>query len=386
MIKMLTAFTRKADDKDAAVAEVLEQLDLDNRRLANAVGILTFHPDFLDSGVVEAVSNALPFDSIGGTTGASTSPDVVGDLVFTLSVLTSDDVVFRSGMSRGIIGDAAAPVAELYSRVAPPEMGTPSLLLTFAPIVDSATGDDLVEAIDAASGGVPLFGTLAFTHEFPELSGIATCANGLARRNALTLVALFGEVDPRFYVTTIPQDKEIHGMALITQSEKNQIRRINGFVPINYLEKVGLIERDQFAASFANFPFTLTLKDGSKVVRAVYKITDEGYILSFSNVPQGVRVSFSQIDPEFVVESTKATIAQVVAESSAENALIFSCMGRRWALGDDENDEMVEIARDIGHLLSYQFAYAGGEICPVKNSKGEMVNNFHSFTLIACAF
>ncbi|MDR1275147.1 MAG: FIST C-terminal domain-containing protein [Candidatus Accumulibacter sp.] len=386
MIKMLTAFTRNVHDADAAVADVLKQLDLDNRRLANSVGILIFHPDFLASGVVEAVSKALPFNTIGGTTAASTSPDVAGNLVFTLSVLTSDTVVFRSGMSRAINEDATGPVAELYSRVAPPEMGRPSLLFTIAPIVDTATGDDLVTAIDAASGGVPLFGTLAFTHEFPELSSVATCANGVSGARSLTLIALFGEVNPRFYVTTIPQDRAIHGVALITQSEKNQIRRINGFVPINYLEKVGLVERNQFTAGVANYPFTLTLKDGSKVVRAVYKVTDEGYILSFSNVPQGVRVSFSQIDADFVVESTKNTIAQVVAESSAENVLIFSCTGRRWALAEDEDAEMMEIGRDIGYLLSYHFAYAGGEICPVKNSKGEMVNNFHSFTLIACAF
>jgi hypothetical protein len=385
MIKMLTAFTRNVGDANAAVAEILLRLDLENRMRKNAVGILNFHPDFLDSGVVEALAETLPFDTVGGTTWGAAVAGAVDEKMLAVSVLTSDDISFRTGMSHMIARDPDASLRELYSHVAPSEMGRPSLLLAFAPLLENVGGDGIVAAIDTASGGVPLFGALSASHHL-DFSGIETFANGKRRANELALVALFGEIHPRFYVTSIPEDRVVRGMALVTQSEKKRIERINGFIPVNYLEKVGLAKNGQFISNIIYSPFILTLRDGSQVVRAAYKITDEGHILTHCNVPRGVRVNFSEINADFVIESTKETIARVVSESNAENALIISCAGRRMVLDERANAEMEEIAGDIGHLLSYHFIYSLGEICPVKNSQGGMVNNFHNFTLIVCAF
>jgi hypothetical protein len=46
--------------------------------------------------------------------------------------------------------------------------------------------------------------------------------------------------------------------------------------------------------------------------------------------------------------------------------------------------EMKELAGSLNDSLVYQFAYSAGEICPVKNQNGQMVNRFHNFSLIAC--
>jgi len=97
MIRMLTAFTREIDDIDAAVAEILKPLDLQKQRLKNSVGILMFHPSFLETGVIKAVSEALPFDSIGCTTSYLAAPGAIADMMLTVTVLTSDDVAFKAG-------------------------------------------------------------------------------------------------------------------------------------------------------------------------------------------------------------------------------------------------------------------------------------------------
>jgi hypothetical protein len=385
MIKMLTASTRRVDDAKAAVEEVLERLDLPKRRLENSLGIFAYHPDFADSGVVEALAAALPFDTIGETTSSSAIDGASGDEILTVSVLTSDDVFFRAGMSRAITKDSSVPARELYSRIVPPEMGRPSLLLAFAPLIENVGGDEIVATIDELSGGVPLFGALAASPHL-DFSRVETFANGKRSANGLVIAAIFGKVAPRFYVTTIPEDRTVRGLALITQAERNRIERINGFVPINYLERIGLAENGRFISDIIYSPFVLTLKDGSQVVRAAYKVTDEGDILTYSNVPRGARASFSEINADFVIQSTKETIARVVSESNAENALIVSCGGRRLVLGERKDAEMKEIAGDIGHLLSYQFVYSLGEICPVKNNQGQKANNFHNYTLIVCAF
>jgi hypothetical protein len=379
---MLTAYTREIDDIKISVAEVLEQLNLKDRLLRHSVGILAFHPEFLETGAVRAVSEALPFDSIGGTTSNVAVAGAMGDLMLTVSVLTSDDVVFRAGASGPIEDDPRKQIRELYARLVPSSAEIPSLLFTFAPVIANVGGDDFIEALDAVSGGTPLFGSLAFTH-LPDFSGIETCWNGKRHTNVLTLIAMSGEINPEFYLTSIPDDRVVHQNAIITQAVKNRIQSINGLVPLEYLESIGLAESGSIAG-ISSIPFVLTLDDGSRIVRSAYMTTDEGHILSYGTIPQGAKIGFSDGDAGFVLQSARETIAQAIAASGARNALLFSCAGRRWTLGTRTEAEIKELAKCLDGSFIYQFAYSGGEICPVRNQEGRLVNRFHNFSMIAC--
>jgi hypothetical protein len=388
MIRVLTAYTREIDDIKTATAEILKQLDLEGRLLRNSVGILTFHPDFLETGVVKVVSEALPFDSIGGTTNNVAVSGVMGNLedpMLIVSVLTSDDVVFRAGVSGAIKDDPQASMRELYSRLAPPSAGKPSLLLMLATISDKVGGDDFVEALDAASGGTPVFGALVSSPHQPDLACIATCWNGESHTNALVLIAMFGDAKPEFVLSFIPDERVLRQRSIITRSEKNQIQEINGLVPIKYLESIGLVEKDGGSiVDLGSFPAVLTLSDGSQVVRSIYKTTEEGYVLSFGATPQDARVGFSDIDGEFVRQSARETATRIAAAAGGRSALIFSCTARQWALGTRMNMEIEELAGCLDGSLTYYFAYSIGEICPVRNQDGQLVNRFHNFSIIAC--
>jgi hypothetical protein len=380
---MLTAYTREIDDIEISVAEVLKQLNLKDRMLRNSVGILAFHPEFLETGAARAVSEALPFDSIGGTTSEAAVAGAMGDLVLTVAVLTSDDIVFRAGATDPIEGDdPREPIRELYARLAPSPAEKPALLFTLAPVISNIGGDGFIEALDAASGGVPLFGSLAFT-PLPDFNGIETCWNGKRGTNAFTLIAMFGEIKPDFFLTSIPDDRVIRQDAVITDAVKNRIRSINGIAPLEYLESIGLAETEGETVIISN-PFVLTLGDGSRIVRAASKTTAEGHILALGTIPQGAQIGFSVSDAKFVLQSTRDTMAQAVAASRAKNALVFSCVARRWTLGASRDAEMKELAGRLDGALAYQFAYSGGEFCPVKNREGRLVNRFHNFSMIAC--
>jgi hypothetical protein len=381
MIRMLTAHTREIDDIEMSVAEIMGQLNLEGRLLRNSIGILAFHAEFLETGVVKAVSEALPFSSIGGTTSNVAVAGSMGDLMLAVTVLTSDDVEFRAGHSGPIEDDPLTPVRELYARLAP-SSEKPSLLLVFAPIMANAGGDDFVEALDAASGGVPLFGTLAFTH-LTNFSVTETCANGERYTDAIALIAMFGDVRPEFYLASVANENVIHQRATITKAVRNRIQGINGVTPLEYLESIGLAENGSIAG-IGSFPFVLTLSDGSRVVRSIYQTTDEGHILSYGNTPEGAKVGVADCDAEFVVKSTGEAIARAAAVSRAKNALIFSCCCRKWILGMRMEEEVKEIARCLGASFAYQFAYSGGEICPVTDRNGRLVNRFHNFSMIAC--
>jgi hypothetical protein len=390
MIRILTAYTREIDDIEISVAEILEQLNLGERLLRNSVGILTFHSEFLETGAVKAISEALPFDSIGGTTSDATVAGVMagkwGEPILTVAVLTSDDVVFRAGASAAIEGDPQAPVRELYARLAPLPTEKPALLLTFAPVMDDVGADDLIETLDAVSGGVPLFGALPSSHQSPEFISVSACYNGECGMNMLVLVAMFGDFDPEFVVSVIPDDRIMRQNSIVTGAVKNHIQEINGLTPIKYLESIGILAGSGSASfvGMVSIPFVLVLSDGSRVVRAAYKVTEEGHVLSFGTIPQNARIGFSDCDGDFVIQSAGETATRIAASSRARSALIFSCGARHWSLGTRVGAEMKELIKGLNSLHAYQFAYSFGEFCPVKNKNGQLVNGFHNFSIVAC--
>jgi hypothetical protein len=379
---MLTAHTREIDDIERAVAEILEQLQLDERLLRCSVGLLAFHQNFLETDVVKAVSAALPFDSIGGTTSNLAVPGDLGDLLLTVTVLTSDDIEFRAGAVL-LEDDPGASIRALYAELAPHAGEKPALLLTVAPVMGSIGGDDFVEVLDAASGGVPVFGSLSIGVR-NDLSDIATCMNGRHHMTLFTLIAVFGDIKPEFYHTSIPDDRVIHQNAVITRSEKNLIQSINGLRALDYLESIGLADNGSIAAGIASIPFVLTPDDGTRLVRAAYRATPEGYIAAIGSVPQGVSIGFSGCNAEFVLSSARESIAEAIAASGRENALIVSCESRKWTLGVRPTAEMLEVTNLLDTLLPYRIIYAAGELCPVNNHSGHPVNTFQNFSMIAC--
>jgi hypothetical protein len=62
MLKMLNAISAQVDDPDAAVAEILEQLDLDRNLLDNSIGLAACSYEFIDPGTLEKLAG--PFLSI----------------------------------------------------------------------------------------------------------------------------------------------------------------------------------------------------------------------------------------------------------------------------------------------------------------------------------
>ena len=87
MIRMLTACTEELDDTGEAVSEILAQLDLENNLLSNSVGLIFCDPEFITSGVVEAVSKKLPFDTVGVTTRAGTTKGMISSVLFSIPCL-----------------------------------------------------------------------------------------------------------------------------------------------------------------------------------------------------------------------------------------------------------------------------------------------------------
>ncbi|MDR1352368.1 MAG: hypothetical protein LBK05_03705, partial [Treponema sp.] len=161
MIRLRTAFTFETDDPRIAIDEILKQLDTEHSLLKNSAGFLFCSLDFVSSGTAAEVSGALPFETIGCTTHGIALPGIMDENMLAVAVLTSDDVLFRTGVSGPLDMDGEARIKELYERLSGSCEPSPSLMLVCHANPDRFPGDTVVDILGRISGGTPVFGTNA---------------------------------------------------------------------------------------------------------------------------------------------------------------------------------------------------------------------------------
>ena len=75
MITMYTARTSEIDEIDEAIDEIKSQIDLSALK-KHSGGLIFCHIDFVESGVVAALCEALPFNVIGMTSMVSADDEL----------------------------------------------------------------------------------------------------------------------------------------------------------------------------------------------------------------------------------------------------------------------------------------------------------------------
>lgn len=385
MFKMLTACTREIDDAGAAVREILEQLDLPNNQLTNSVGILTCHADFLPEGVVEAVCENLPFDVIGTTTlGAGT--DKGTDLeILSLSVLTCDELKFAAVLTDSLEAEQEAPVRAACAEAEAGLGAAPSLVLAYAPLLQHVGGERLVRIINKVIDGAPLFGTLTCDHNF-DFRDSQVIFNGRAYRDRLALVLVSGPLSCRFLTVSVPERYAEKQNAIITESEGNVVKQVNGIPVLEYLEGLGFTREDGLEGS-KSIPVILDYNDGTPAVaRCFYMISPEGNAVCGGEMPTGATFALSSMSADDVVLSAEQALDKVAALGESKGMLIIPCIVRSVTLGVDQLAEARRVAEKGAGRVPYQLCYSGGEICPVYQPDGKPVNRFHNFSFAVCLF
>jgi hypothetical protein len=381
MIKMLTAFTGEIDDVDAAVSELLGQLDLDHKRLANSLAVIHCYSDFVDSGVVKALSEKLPFDTVGSTTISASASSMLGETGLSVTVLTSDDVRFVSGVSAPVTDSVDAPLSELYGRIAAALDGKPAMLMPFIPFLLNVGGDEFIEKLDSLSGGVPAFGTLAISNE-PDYSRSYTFYNGESYLASMALAAFVGDAAPEFLSVSVNEENILKQKAVITGVNRNILQTINNIPAVNYLESIGIVKGGDVTGLQA-MPFIIYLEDSSLLIRSCIGGTGDGALILCGAVPLNSSIALATMGFEDVVSSTEAKVMEALAAARGRGILMYSCAGRNWCLGMQPLAEHEKVKECLGDR-PYHFAYSGGEIFPSRLDDGRLVNHLQNDSLIIC--
>jgi hypothetical protein len=378
---MFTAFTEEIDDVDAAVSELLGQLDLDHKRLTNSMGIIHCFSDFVDSGVVKAISEKLPFDSLGSTTISTSASSILSGTGLSVTVLTSDDVQFITGVSGPVTDSADAPLTELYNRIVAGLSEKPAMLMPFIPFLINVGGDEFIEKLDALSGGIPAFGTLAISNE-ADYSRSYIFYNGESYLASMALVAVVGNVTPLFLSVAVNEENILKQKAVITGVNRNILQTVNNIPAVNYLESIGIVKNGDVSGLQA-MPFIIYLEDGSLLIRACIGGTGDGSLILCGAVPVNSTIALATMGFEDVITSTQTKVTEALAAAEGRGILMYSCAGRNWCLGMHPLAEHEKVKECLGDT-PYHFVYSGGEIFPSRLGDGRVVNHLQNDSLIIC--
>jgi hypothetical protein len=387
MIKTLIAYTTEIDDVEVAIDEVKAHLRLDEQLQKNTVGIIACHYEFVLSGVVKALSESLPFPVLGAITSAQAIREESNALLLTLMVMTSDDVEFVTALTPPLHGETGKIVAQAYKDAAASKTEQPALILAYAPFMVENSGDEYVNVITEASGGVPCFGTLA-VDDTADFSKCFMIYNGEYSNEQMALLLIYGDVKPKFFIATISPDKILEKSALVTKSAGHILMEVNDRPVVDYFEDLGLTKASETAYAMTSLPFMLDYCDGTPPVSKVFiGLSPEKYAICAGAMPEGTKLHIGVFDKADVLLTTEQAVKNAVPDmAGASGALIYSCISRSMSLGADTLMELDLVKEKIMGKLPFMMAYSGGEICPTQVSDAKAVNRFHNNAFIACIF
>lgn len=392
MIKTLTAYTLEVDDVELAVSEILAQIEPSKNLLKNTVGLLHCSTYFVESGVVRALCEALPFRVVGVTTVGSVVHDEVNEIILALMVLTGDDVSFAVGLTEPIVSPDPAPLKKAYEEAASTLSGPPAVAISYFPVVTAkvgAGGDFVIRTMSEVSGGVPVFGTMPIdnTHDFHDAKIIC---DGADYTDRFAFILLQGNIRPRFYLGAVSEENILQERGIVTESRGTALYSVDDTPILEYLKstlKLALDEKDP--SSVHMIPLVVDFNDGTPpIVRAMNAFTEENVAICSAELPVGTTLGVSRFSRDVVMETTARLMKTILEnEADAGGLLMYSCAARYWALGLDSLIEM-EAVRDAltGSPLPYLLGYSCGELCPVAGADGKPTNRLHNYTFIACAF
>jgi hypothetical protein len=388
VVRVLTAYTLEVDDVDAAVLDILSQLEPEKNLLKNTAGFLFCYYDFIETGVVKALCGRLPFAVIGCTTQGIALPQAAGDIILALMVVTSDDLEFKTGVSQPLEAGGGQGIEAFYKDTRASLAADPSLTFVFLPRLPFFTGDGMFAILNRVSGGEPLYGSCAFVldHDSPMI-----IYNGEAYPDRMCLMMTAGPTEPRFFIDSVINQRIFYQRAHITSAEGNRLITVNDMPAVEYMTKIGII-KDGIIEALLAFPVLADFNDGTEPRLLIFTdVGPGGSLICVSKVPNGGSLSIGFPTAELVLK-TAEDVAGLVKEEQNRQArsgggtMFFSCVSRNLTLTDTAS-EMEKIRESMADFpLPYIFIYSGGEICPWKKDEINFVNGFHIYALVACTF
>ncbi|MCL1862667.1 MAG: FIST C-terminal domain-containing protein [Defluviitaleaceae bacterium] len=385
MTKTYTAIT--FENNVVAVEEIKKQLNLEENLLKNSLGIIACHQDFVKSGVMKQVCEALPFDVVGAVTSLQSAGGKTSGHALSIMLITTDEARFINVVTPVLGDNYESKIIECYKDAATNVYGRASLVLAYSPFTLQYSGDDFVSALSAASYGAPCFGTIA-VDDSKDFSSSFSIYNGEHYKDRLVFSLIFGNIRPKFYVSNILHDKMFDKSAKVTKSKGSTIMELDSRPAFEFFEGLGIMKVFDSVESMLTMPFLIDYHDNTPMVaKQAFSLTPSKHVQCNGSIQEGSTLHVAINEKDDILNSTGAKVDKFLKEASeASGVLIYSCLSRCLTMGDKPTEELDLVNFKLGNTLPSFMAYSGGEICPTTTFNDKAINRFHNNTFVACLF
>ena len=311
-------------------------------------------------------------------------------------LLTADDCEFAAGMTDDLTkGNYESQIADKIKELKGSLSSGIKLVICYGGMVtdeQDVAGDDIVAAIDKASGGAPLFGGLAA--DGFNFNGFRVFCNGKVKQSGQVMVLVSGNIEPKFvYANSI--ENRASFFYEVTESKSNQVIRLGNGSFIDALKREDMqVSKTDVLGDYILSPFVLTIHqpngDSVEVARNLSVLNQEtGAGCFLGAIPEGSTLSIGIINRSDVQKSVNSSIDKIlleIKEHGYKTLLCTSCCARFLALASNINAEVEAYTGRVPEGVSLAGLYSYGEYCPVRGNKtGEFYNMFHNFTFAILA-
>ena len=392
----IVLYTEEIDDLQEAVREIFEQADGFGLK-KNSLAILFTEDETDYPELYNLLAEKWKFPVVGCTAMAMLlgKQGYCGTGISVL-LLTADDCEFAAGitddLNKGnyerLIGDKLEELkAGLSSEI--------KLVISYGGMVtdeQNVAGDDIVAAIDKASGGVPLFGGLAA--DGFNFNRFRVFCNGTVKQSGQVMVLVAGNIEPKFVYANSVENRASFFYE-VTESRSNQVIRLGNGTFMDALKREDMqVSKTDVLGDYILSPFVLTIHqpngDSVEVARNLSVLNQEtGAGCFLGAVPEGSTLSIGIINRSDVQKSVNLSFDKIlneIREHGYKTLLCTSCCARFLALASNINAEVEAYTGRVPEGVSLAGLYSYGEYCPVRGNKtGELYNMFHNFTFTILA-
>ena len=397
-MEAVTLYTEEIDDLEAATGELFSQAESFNFK-KNSLAILLLEEDADYSELYALLHEKWDFPVIGCTAMAMlTGQQGYCNMGISVMLLSADDCFFSVGMTGELdTGNYKEEIGNKYEELKKNLQDEVKLIISYGGMVTEekhVAGDDLVDALTEAGGGIPVYGAAA--SDGFSFKGFRVFCNEETTRNGQVIALVSGNVDPRFVCINSVENRASFSYE-ITESKSNMLCRVGNSTFLEALKKEDMgTDKTEVLGDYILSPFVVRIKkdegDYVEVARNLSIMNQETGAGSFLGVmPEGSIFSIGIVNRSDVQKSVSLAfdkMFEILKESGSEHhALLCSSCGARFlALASNTSAEAETYMGRLPEGVSLMGLYAYGEYCPTAGSKnGRMYNMFHNFTFTILA-
>ena len=398
MVRIYTAFTKEIDNPEEAAKQILQQLNPAENALKNTIGFIHFYHEYVETEVCEAVVNALPFEVVGCVSSYIGTAGHHGEMSLSVTMITGNDFRFAIESVEGADAKTSEEISDEITRICNGFLAKekPKVVIPLLTLLPNYNGENLITTASTLPEFIPMFGTVTFNMDKITNPHYVLSDKKFAI-NKFVFVALYGDFEPKFRVTSsFAAEEERSGDAVdITDADGAILKTVNGMPVLEYLKQIGMVTTDNVVTGTYGIwiiPAVLTYPDGTSVVRAFPGVVEgTEHIYSTGTMKAGAKIKFAHLNGDKTIASAAKLFTEIVA-AKENNIMVYSCVARAWSLGTQLSAEAEKIAECVAEYrkqnsaMDYCVAYSGGEICPVKDKDGKLVNALHNYSFASCSF